>query len=127
MFVKTITIYCSYIDNKELKYARRVVNGVFIDKQKVVNTNTTGMTDTNSVFIAIPKSVVPNYVSPKVFNVNPSDKITFKEGDIIVEGEIKTDYNSMTTLQKELDNVYTITGIDYKDFGTMPHFEISGK
>lgn len=127
MFVKTVTVFCSYIDKGETKYARRIIKGVFIDKSKVVNTNTTGMTDVDRIFIGIPESRVPTYKTPKEFAKDVENSLTFKEGDKIAEGEIQTDYTSMINLEKEHDNIYTITGVDFKDFGSMPHFEISGK
>ena len=127
IFNKSITLYCSYTKNKEIKYKRVVINGVFTDKSKIVNTNTTGMTDSNSVWVAIPMTAIKNYVQPKVFNKFPEKYMTLKEGDMLVDGIIDKDYNSMVQLQKEQDNVYTITGVDYKAFGSLPHFEVSGK
>ena len=127
IFNKSITLFCSYTRNKELKYKRVVLNNVFIDKSKIVNTNSTGMTDANSIWVAIPMTSVKNYVYPKTFRGSPDKYMTIQEGDVLVEGIVKEDYTSMTQLFKEVDNAYTITGVDYKAFGSLPHFEVSGK
>lgn len=130
MFVD-MTIFCSYFDKskKDNRYIRKIINGVFWADTKVVNTNTTGMTDVNTLNVFIPKENVSNYISPKKYASleNPDNHITFKEGDKIVKGIIEKDYTSMVELDKEQDNVFTITGADYKDYGTRPHFALSGK
>ncbi len=132
MFDKDITIYCYWRDSagKE-KYIRKQIKGVFIDDTKIVNTNTNGLEEANSLFLAIPKETALNngYLTPKEFSdlQDPNNKFTLKEGDKIVKGLIDTDYETDVDIVKNNEYVYTITGIDFKDFGSMPHFEISGK
>lgn len=132
MFDKNITIFCYWRDSKgEEKYIRKQIEGVFIDDTKIVNTNTNGLEEANSLFLAILKETAFNngYVTPKEFaNLeDPSKNFTLKEGDKIVKGLIDTDYETDVDIAKNNEYVYTITGIDFKDFGSVPHFEISGK
>lgn len=134
MFDKNITIFCYWRDStgKEEKYIRKQIKGVFVDDTQIVNTNSNGMEDANSLFVAIPESVITKskgYLAPKEFSKlkDPSNNFTLSKGDKIVKGLIDTDYNSSVDIVKNNEYVYTITGIDFKNFGSMPHFEISGK
>lgn len=132
MFDKDITIFCYWRDatGKE-KYIRKQLNNVFIDNTQIANTNTNGLEDANSLFLVVKKTEAINagYVSPKQFEMleDPTNNFTFKEGDKIVKGLVGKDYESSVDIVKENEYVYTITGVDLKDFGSLPHFEIAGK
>lgn len=133
MFNKDITVFCYYRSSTgEEKYIRKQIKGVFIDDTQIANTNANGIEDANSLFVAIPEKVITSiggYLPPKQFASleDPSKNFTLNKGDKIVKGLINTDYNSNVDIAKDNEYVYTITGVDFKNFGSMPHFEISGK
>ena len=117
---KTITVFCSYIKNHEQLYKRKILTNTFYDNISVVATNQ-GLQNANkiSLFIKDYDGIVP----PREFNGNGW---TLKEGDRIVAGEVLKDYTSMIDLEKDYVT-YTITSVDFKNYGTLPHYEVGGR
>ena len=69
------------------------------------------------------------YVEPKKYK-GLGNNWTLENGDFIVKGN--TEESSVTSIKellKKYDNVFTISLVDDKDFGSanMQHFEIRGK
>ena len=117
---KTITIFCSYVNNHNTVYKRKVLRNTFYDNISVVATNQ-GLQNANklSLFIKDYQGIVP----PREFN---GEGWTLKEGDRIVLEEVATDYDSMINLEKDYVT-YTITSVDFKNYGTVPHYEVGGR
>lgn len=129
LFNKDITIFTSYVENGDDKYIKTLLpKSCFIDCNEIVNTNR-GIEDANRIIILLPKMNCKNYLSPKQFKEveDKENYFSLKKGDKVVKGLVEKDYDSMVQLMKEEENVYTITGVDDKDYGTMQHFEIAGK
>lgn len=130
MFNKDLTIFSSYIEDGEDKYIKTLLpKSCFIDSTEIVNTNANGMEDANTILVLLPKSNCSKYLSPKQFkeSENKEEHFTLQKGDKIVKGLVEKEYTSMVDLMKEQDNVYTITAVDDRDYGTVQHFEIAGK
>ena len=126
-----MTVYNKYTDeNKNVIFKKHLIEEVFWDDSKAVNLNT-GYENADDVNIFIPKSQndMNNYVSPKKYN-GEVKKWTLNVGDFIVKGECKEDVvYGIKELINKYDDVFTITLVDNKDFGSesMHHFEIRGK
>lgn len=111
---KTITIFTKEFDSdtRSSKYVGNIIVGCFFDDIQNMSTSKNGPDNADSVFIAIPFT-----------NIN----ITPKKGDIVIKGEVEENYQTLKDMQSNHESVYTITKVDEKDFGSMPHFEITGK
>lgn len=126
-----MTVYNKYTnENKSVIFKKHLIDNVFWDDSKAVNLNT-GYENADDVNIFIPKSQndMSNYVSPKKYN-GEVKKWTLNVGDFIVKGECKEDVvYGIKELINKYDDVFTITLVDNKDFGSpnMHHFEIRGK
>lgn len=91
-----------------------VIGGVFVDFEHGKNKDTGLNTSDVGVFLCLP--INKNHAGLKI-------------NSKFVVGVVDTDLTTITEIEKELgkDNVFTITKIDYKDFGFNPHLEIYGK
>lgn len=131
MFNKTITLFNKKLDvnNRTDKYHKHIIKGCFVDDINQSSTAKNGLDNADSIFIAIPFENAANYLDPLDYKnkVDVSKHFTFKEGDIVVKGEVLEDYQKLKDIQENYSFVYTITKVDIKDFGNKPHFEIAGK
>lgn len=126
-----MTVYNKYTDeNKNVIFKKHLIEEVFWDDSKGINLNT-GYEKADEVNIYIPKNQnnMGGYVRPKKYN-GEVNKWTLNNGDFIVKGiAIENEVTSIKELFAKYDNVFTITLVDDKDFGStnMHHFEIRGK
>lgn len=122
MWDKTITVFSSYYDKatKTDKYIRKVLNNTFVDQQSTVATNQ-GIENANKINVYIKDYA--GYIKPNLYT---GTGWTLKEGDKIVPEQVIKDYSSMVQLAKE-HTTYTITSVDFKDYGSVPHFEVGGR
>ncbi|MBN7576017.1 hypothetical protein C1H57_12480 [Clostridium sp. 2-1] len=112
-----ITIYNKYFDKSSGldKYQRTVIEGVnWSSKTKLVIGKTVGdkgATVTDVTLIIIDK--LDNYIPPKQFKSLPdADRInyfTFGLGDKIVKGNINFEVTKIADLDKNYDDVVTVT------------------
>ena len=110
-------------------FKKHLIDNVFWDDSKGVNLNL-GYDKADDVNVFIPKDSndMSKYVNPKQYN--GSNGWTLKEGDFIVRGNVtEKQVSKLSELSSKYDNVFTITLVDDKDFGSsnMQHFEIRGK
>ena len=126
-----MSVFNKYTDEeKNVKFKKHLIDEVFWDDSKGINRNL-GYENTDDVNVFIPKSQndMSGYVQPKEYN-GDGKKWTLNNGDFIVKGE--TEENEVLSIKElitKYDNVFTITLVDDKDFGSanMHHFEIRGK
>lgn len=126
-----MSVFNKYTDEeKSVKFRKHLINEVFWDDSKGINLNT-GYEKSDDVNIFIPKNQndMSGYVLPKQYK-GITNTWTLENGDFIVKGE--TEENEVLSIKElitKYDNVFTITLVDDKDFGSanMHHFEIRGK
>lgn len=126
----SMSVYNKYTDeSKNTVYKKHLIENVFWDDAKSVNL-TQGYDKADDVNIYIPKDKndMKNYVKPKQYTGSKSEW-TLNEGDFIVRGNININEVSKIKDLSKFDDVFTITLVDDKDFGSsnMQHFEIKGK
>lgn len=114
---------------KQVTFKKHTIENVFWDDYKN-STNDKGQAKDNAVQVFIPKDKndLSAYVEPKQFD--GSTNWTINKGDYIVKGEIsETEVSKISELSSKYDNVFTITTVDNKDYGSqnMHHFEIKGE
>lgn len=135
MFQDYCTIYNHYTDpqTKLDQYQRTVLRGVFWDSAKGANIRKSGMESADSVTLIIPKRVraTGQYMKPKEWQ-RLADKTgywTLQPGDRIVKGIVETEIEKVSSeLDKQYDDVLTITNVDEKQYGgNMAHWEVGGK
>lgn len=123
-------VFNKYTDeNKNVIFKKHIIEHVFWDDSKAINQNR-GYDNADDVNVFIPKSQndMSGYVEPKQYE--GLNKWTLQIGDFIVKGEVEEkEVSSIKELTSKYDNVFTISLIDDKDFGSssMHHFEIRGK
>lgn len=126
----SMSVFNRYADaEKNVIYKRHIIDNVFWDDAKSFN-QTIGQDNTDEVNIYIPKNKndMTHYVKPKQYTGLKSEW-TLNEGDFIVRGIIEESEVSKIKDLSKYDDVFTITLVDDKDFGSsnMQHFEIKGK
>lgn len=127
----SMCVYNKYTDEeKNIVFKKHLIENVFWDDSKGVNLNT-GYDKADDVNVFIPKSQnnMSNYVEPKSYK-GMSNTWTLNNGDFIVKGNTEEiQVSSIKELIEKYDNVFTISLVDDKDFGSkkMHHFEIRGK
>lgn len=123
-------VFNKYTDeNKNVIFKKHIIEHVFWDDSKAVNLNR-GYDNADDVNVFIPKSQndMSGYVEPKQYE--GLKKWTLQVGDFIVKGEVEEkQVVGIKELTSKYDDVFTISLIDDKDFGSssMHHFEIRGK
>lgn len=136
----TVTIYSAIEDQVTFEVTRHItiLRGVFMDASKASNVRSSGLEGADSVNLFIPFSVEAvdgkslfekSYVSPKIFEAaeDKSHFWTLRVGDFFVKGEVVED-NDFQYINANFDDVYRITKVDKKDFGSesMRHFQVGG-
>lgn len=136
----TVTIYSAIEDQVTFEVTRyiTILRGVFMDASKASNVRSSGLEGADSVNLFIPFSVEAvdgksllekSYVSPKIFEAaeDKSRFWTLRVGDFFVKGEVVED-NDFQYINANFDDVYRITKVDKKDFGSesMRHFQVGG-
>lgn len=115
---------------KNIVFKKHEIENVFWDDSKAVNLNL-GYENADDVNVFIPKSQndMSGYIEPK-FYIGLNDTWTLNNGDFIVKGQtFETQVSNIKELKQQYNDVFTITLVDDKDFGSknMHHFEIRGK
>ena len=126
-----MSIFNKYTDEqKNIIFKKHFIKNVFWDDSKGVNISL-GYENADDVNVFIPKSQndMKGYVAPKQYK-GMTNTWTLENGDFIVKGETdETEVLNFKELSSKYDNVFKITLVDDKDFGSknMHHFEIRGK
>lgn len=127
----SMSVFNKYTDSKKnVIFKKHEIENVFWDDSKGVNLNK-GYENADDVNVFIPKSQndMSGYVEPKKYK-GLNNTWTLENGDFIVKGNVEeSSVMSIKELLKKYDNVFTISLVDDKDFGSknMHHFEIRGK
>ena len=127
----SMSVYNKYTtEEKNVVFKKHLIKNVFWDDSKGINLNH-GYENADNVNVFIPKSQndMSGYVKPKKYK-GLNNTWTLENGNFIVKGN--TDENEVLSIKeliKKYDDVFTITLVDNKDFGSleMHHFEIRGK
>lgn len=127
----SMSVYNKYTDEeKNVIFKKHLIDNVFWDDSKGINRNL-GYENADDVNVFIPKSQndMSGYVDPKKYK-GLSNTWTLENGDFIVKGNTnESEVLSIKELVQKYNNVFTISLVDDKDFGSesMHHFEIRGK
>ena len=130
----TVTVYSVIEDPVTFEEIRHitVLRGVFMDASKAANVRTSGLEGADSVNLFVPFSVDASgktYAEPKEYEraEDKSGLWTLRIGDFFVKGEVAED-RDFQYLNANYDDVYRITKVDRKDFGSesLRHFEVGG-
>lgn len=146
MFPHTVTLYNVVTEEDPATFDEvttnhiTVLEGVLLDTVKAHNVNESGLVDADSVTLYIPRSVKATdgvtgepkaYTGPVEFwNAENWDGLwTLSTGQntFFVKGKaIHPDWSSQK-IDAAYDDVYTVTKVDFKDFGgEMSHWEVGG-
>ena len=126
-----MSVFNKYTDSeKNVIFKKHEIENVFWDDSKGVNLNK-GYENADDVNIFIPKDKndMSGYTEPK-FYIGLNNTWTLNNGDFIVKGQtFENQVSSIKELKEKYNDVFTITLVDDKDFGSknMHHFEIRGK
>lgn len=126
-----VSVFNKWTDEeKNVVFKKHLIDNVFWDDSKGINRNL-GYENADDVNVFIPKSQndMSGYVKPKKYK-GLNGTWTLENGDFIVKGNTSEDeVLSIKDLVKKYDDVFTISLVDDKDFGSedMHHFEIRGK
>jgi hypothetical protein len=133
MFNEVCTIYNKYIDSSGIeKWQRTVLNGVFWDSVKGANYRKTGLENADEVMLIIPKNVKCGkiYKKPREWAALQvkSGYFTISVGDSIIKGNTGYEIVKSSKELERFDDVYKVTKIDYKSFGSeLDHWEVGGR
>lgn len=126
-----MSVYNKYTtQEKNVIFKKHLIDNVFWDDSKGINLKM-GYENADEVNIFIPKNQndMSGYVKPKKYK-GLYNTWTLNNGDFIVKGDTEEkEVLSIKELVIKYDDVFTITLVDDKDFGSenMQHFEIRGK
>ena len=138
----TVTVYHTTEDTLTLETTVNItiLNGVLLDATKAANVRESGLTSADSVNLYIPfsvkavdglKRIDKAFLSPKEYRDinNKSDFWTLDtQNCFFVKGEVVEQGRDFQYLNHNYDDVYRVTSVDTKDFGTpdMRHWEVGG-
>lgn len=141
-----ITLFNTEEVDDRLVIYRTVLDGVFVDTAKSRNNGAYGVTGTDAATLYIPFDVKANngrcgsgkeHLSPKSYhNINDKHNVWTIEDSgetssvvcYICKGVVNENL-SYKELKQKYDDVYAVTGVKTRDFGTadMQHWEVSLK
>lgn len=146
----TVTVYnvvqstdaSTFEDKQEIHIT--VIRGVFLEAAKAVNVRESGLVGADAVNLYIPfaspavdgvTGVAKRFVRPQEF-WRAADKTELwtlsTDGNggttIFIKGEVVEPNKTVETIEMQYDDVYTVTKVDEKDFGSpdMRHWECGG-
>lgn len=147
MFPHTVTLYNVRKEFDKDTFKDRTANhitilrGVLLDASKAVNVRQSGLEGADAVNLYIPFAVKATsdvgeakaFIGPKEYWALPTEDVdkywtletaesTFFVKGIAIEAESAT----RQFIEAKYEDVYSITKIDMKDFGGLPHWEIGG-
>lgn len=138
----TVTLYHSMEDSLTLDTTVNItiLHGVLLDATKAANVRESGLVNADSVSLYIPFSVKAvdgltlmdkRFVGPKEYRdaMDKSGLWTLDtENCFFVKGEIVEQGREFQYINHNYDDVYRVTSVDTKDFGTpdMRHWEVGG-
>lgn len=148
MFPHTVTIYNVSTEVDKTTLTEKITNyitvlrGVLLDASKAANVRTSGLEGADSVNLYIPFSVTAvdglsgkekKYIGPMEF-WRMEDKsghwtlsVTGHGGKtIFVKGEVVEPDLDEQKISLAYDDVYNVTKVDEKDFGSLKHWEVGG-
>ena len=143
----TVTVYNverytdqTTLEDKEINHIT-VLRGVFLDASKASNVRESGLEGADAVNLYIPFSVdavdgitgaAKKYVGPLEF-WRAGDKsgiwtLSTNRNTFFIKGEVVEPDRSVEYINMKYDNVYDVTKVDEKDFGSpdMQHWEVGG-
>lgn len=146
----TVTIYnvvqgtdASTFEDKQETYIT-VIRGVFLEASKAANVRDSGLVSADAVNLYIPfaspavdgvTGVAKRFARPQEF-WHAADRTGLwtlsTDGNggttIFIKGEVVEPNKTVETIEMQHDDVYTVTKVDEKDFGSpdMRHFEVGG-
>lgn len=133
LFPHSCTVYNRYREGKEDIWQRTVLESIFWDNVRSLNSRTGAVDHEDSAVIIIPAVNRKGYLSPKEY-VKVEDKAgywTLQPGDKIVFGAIDFEIDEthrLAELEKDYDDVLNITRVDRRIFGsTLDHWEVGAK
>ncbi len=152
MFPHTVTVYTTTVEyddeyNEMLTNHITILRGVLLDASKGVNVRSSGLEGADAVILYIPFGVdavdgvtgaTREYVPPIEFwKLEDHAKAWTLSGGagtggnkdastFFIKGEVVEPERDRDFLEKAYDDVYSITKIDCKDFGGVPHWEVGG-
>ena len=144
----TVTIYNvgENPDTLEQEYNVTFLRGVFLDRRQAINIEKSGLRDADAATLFIPFSVEAvdavtgspkQYIGPKAYRQlsDVSGYWTLEPGGLssgmdswFVKGEI-LNYSGYGRMRELYDDVYDITTIDTRDFGSadMQHWQVGAR
>ena len=144
----TVTIYnvSENPDTLWLEYNITILRGVFLDRHEAANIEKSGLRDADAATLFIPFSVQAvdattgakkKYISPKAYRQleDTSGYWTLEGGGMssgadsfFVKGEVVNTIG-YAKMREMYDDVYDITTIDIRDFGSedMQHFQVGAR
>lgn len=153
MFPHTVTLYNVRKETDKTTYKDKTVNhitilrGVLLDASKAVNVRTSGLVGADAVNLYIPftvEALAPSeineehpkrkqYIGPKAYWALPVEEadnywtLATGENTFFVKGvAVEAENASRQLIEGKYEDVYGITKIDEKDFGSLQHWEVGG-
>ena len=144
----TVTIYnvSENPDTLEQEYNVTFLRGVFLDRRQAINIEKSGLQDADAATLFIPFSVEAidavtesrkQYIGPKAYRqlTDVSEYWTLEPGGtrsgadtFFVKGEVLS-YEGYGKMREKYDDVYDITTVDMRDFGSedMQHWQVGAR
>lgn len=148
MFPHTVTVYNAHINQTAMvtDYNITIIEGVFLDISKASNIMRSGMSSADAATLYIPFGAkfvngvtgkAQQFIGPKEYDRLPdkSGFWTLRDGGtgsasdcFFVKGAV-VEKASFQTINNHYDNVYRVSSVDTKDFGSpeLQHWEVGGK
>lgn len=125
---QTVTLYNKYIENRQERWQRTVIDGVSWFGKERTSVSAEGSTSADTAIIRIPESSLADYVPYPQWMVAREDW-TLRNGDVLVNGAIDIEVlrgESISKVLAETEQTVTVGSIGDNRRGPLPHIRVSG-
>lgn len=123
-----VTLYNKYIENRQERWQRTVIDGVSWFGKERVSVSAECSSSVDTVIVRIPESSLTKYATPSLWLVDRKGW-TLRSGDLLVKGVLDVEVlpgESISKVLRAAEQTITIGSFGDNRRGSLPHIRVSG-
>lgn len=128
VFPDSITIFNAYSSDYDKTFYKTLIKGVLFVKDEIAGRDKTGMYNSDSVSVFIPKMRISGkeYIIPTKYVVLSVDVVedyfTLNKGDFIALGDLTSSTETIDELKQTVGDIFEVDAVSDLNMGCLKHF-----